>query len=132
MVLPEVATMAKEQIDSESIAELRRTAARMCGLVESDNTPAKDDLEILKERLCFRPISKTGLPIIGRVSNKDLDVSIGEEGGAKVWVAGGHGPWGISMALGTGVVFSDLLAGKKPRVDVSALGIGSAHRTSKL
>lgn len=132
MPLPELATMAKDQIDPESLAELRRTAIRMCGLVGSENLPAKDDLEILKEGLCFRPISKTGIPIIGRVNNKDLDSSVNSDMGARVWVAGGHGPWGISMALGTGVVVSDLLAGKESRVDISALGVSSAHRTSKL
>ncbi|KAH7120748.1 D-amino-acid dehydrogenase [Dendryphion nanum] len=132
MPLPELATMTKDQIDPESISELRNTAIRLCGLVGADGEPTRDDLEILKEGLCFRPISKSGVPIIGRVPSRDLGGVEDSASGAKVWIAGGHGPWGISMALGTGVVMSDLLSGREPRVDISALRVSSTTRTSKL
>ncbi|KAG8696924.1 hypothetical protein FRC08_006839 [Ceratobasidium sp. 394] len=47
------------------------------------------DAEVVAEQCCFRPNSHTGLPIIGKV----------REG---IWLASGHGVWGIQNGPGTG------------------------------
>jgi glycine/D-amino acid oxidase-like deaminating enzyme len=60
----------------------------------------------VREGLCFRPVSDSGMPIISRSE----DISI--KGGGGLYVASGHGPWGISLSLGTGFVMSEALQGK--------------------
>jgi glycine/D-amino acid oxidase-like deaminating enzyme len=73
-----------------------------------------DEVEIIREGLCFRPITSNGIPIIGRLG------AISEEG-FNVWVASGHGPWGISLSLGTGLVLSQLVMGLPTSANVQKL-----------
>lgn len=70
------------------------------------------DLEVLREAVCWRPISARGTPYLGNIR---------EEQG--VWIAAGHGMWGISLSLGTGKVMAELLQGKKTSADVSKLAL---------
>lgn len=90
-------------IDKESIATLMVTAKRLMG----------NELEILREAVCWRPVSARGTPYLGKVP--------GEPG---VWIAAAHGMWGISLSLGTGKVMAEMLQGKKTSVDVSRLALG--------
>ena len=53
------------------------------------------------QRLCARPLSADGRPLVGRVP--------GMEG---LWVAAGHGPWGISTGPASGRLIADLIAGR--------------------
>ena len=113
MQLPPLATGAKA-IEG-SLNELKEIAST---LIKSDG-----DLEVVREGLCFRPITKSGMPVIGRISDDKLGISTrsGADGG--VFVAAGHGPWGISLSLGTGKVMSELMLAKDPSADIDALGI---------
>ncbi|KAK4172468.1 FAD dependent oxidoreductase [Triangularia setosa] len=77
------------------------------------------DLEVVREGLCFRPVTEWGAPIVSRITEEDLGARAGDGG---VWVAAGHGPWGIAMSLGTGVVMAEMVEEKETRVDVSGLG----------
>ncbi|KAF2021564.1 nucleotide-binding domain-containing protein [Aaosphaeria arxii CBS 175.79] len=121
--LPELATDCKKLMKSEDLANLRQTAVHMTGLPGLGGNPTEDDLEILREGLCFRPVSKSGVPTVGRIAPMDLGADFRSGLGAKVWIASGHGPWGISMALGTGVVINDLISEREPSVDISALQV---------
>jgi glycine/D-amino acid oxidase-like deaminating enzyme len=98
--LPETARDAK--IDSRSIDDLKKIAQKLLGQDGTDVT----DLEVVREGLCFRPVTSRGVPILSRVRDEDLGGSLetkpGEDGG--VYIAAGHGPWGISHSLGTGKV----------------------------
>ena len=98
--LPNLATGKK--IEPQAIATLQKTAERLMG----------DELEVLREGLCFRPVTKKGSPIIGPVP--------GEQG---VWVAAGHGPWGISLSLGTGKCVSEMVQGRKTSANITKLGL---------
>lgn len=89
-------------IDKESIATLMVTAKRLMG----------NDLEVLREAVCWRPISARGTPYLGEIQ--------GEQG---VWIAAAHGMWGISLSLGTGKVMAEMLQGKKTSADVSKLAL---------
>jgi glycine/D-amino acid oxidase-like deaminating enzyme len=40
-----------------------------------------------------------------------------------VYIAVGHGAWGISHSLGTGLVVSEMIEGKKTSADVSVLAM---------
>jgi hypothetical protein len=58
-------------------------------------------LEVLREGFCFRPVSRSGEPIISRVPDEKLGGGMttrhGGEGG--VFVSAGHGPWGRFLIL---------------------------------
>lgn len=107
--VPELATDVKT--DEKSTETLREVGRWLCG----------DELEVIREGLCHRPVTRTGVPLVARVPEGDL-------GGVKgrVYVASGHGPWGISLSLGTGLVVSEMVLGKKTSADISALARFSA------
>ena len=52
-------------------------------------------------RVCARPLSVDGRPLVGRVPGVD-----------GLWVAAGHGPWGISTGPASGRLVADLLDGR--------------------
>ncbi|KAL1650268.1 hypothetical protein SLS58_001079 [Diplodia intermedia] len=113
--LPELASDVKAK--GEAMKQLKDVAATMCGL------PDKDDLEILREGLCYRPVTSSGRPIISRVPDMKLGIQTlgGSRGG--VFVAAGHGAWGISQSLGTGLVMTELMCGKPTSVNIKALAL---------
>lgn len=113
MPLPPLATGARAV--EGSLEELKKIAS---ALIKSDG-----DLEVVRTGLCFRPVTNSGMPILGRVPDDKLGMSTrsGAEGG--VFVAAGHGPWGISLSLGTGKVMSELILGKDTSADIDALDI---------
>lgn len=86
-------------IEPESIATLRRTAERLLG----------EGLEVQREGVCWRPVTRRGTPIVGELE--------GEQG---VFVAAGHGAWGISLSLGTGFVMAGMVKGKRGKVELGA------------
>jgi glycine/D-amino acid oxidase-like deaminating enzyme len=51
--------------------------------------------------VCARPQSVDGRPLVGRVPELD-----------GLWVAAGHGPWGISTGPASGRLVADLLDGR--------------------
>lgn len=115
--LPKLAT--ETQIDEESIGKLKTTATRLLGM------PGKEkDLEILRTGLCFRPVTDRGTPILGRVPEKYLGGGISMREGGGVWIGAGHGPWGISLSLGTGKCLAELVEGGETSADVRGLGLG--------
>jgi glycine/D-amino acid oxidase-like deaminating enzyme len=52
-------------------------------------------------RACARPLSRDGRPLVGRVPDVD-----------RLWVAAGHGPWGISTGPASGRMIADLVDGR--------------------
>lgn len=121
--LPELAVDVKKMIDPESIQSLRRTTVQLTGLSKEGDTLNHDDLETIREALCFRPIAQSGNPIVAQVEEKDLGGVRGGSGG--VWIAAGHGPWGITLSLGTGLVMSEMVMGKNTSADIRSLGYRS-------
>jgi glycine/D-amino acid oxidase-like deaminating enzyme len=113
--LPELSTDAK--IRPEAIETLKQTAKKMLGLPGCD-----DDLQILREGLCFRPVTSSGRPIISKVPDSKLGgikTRGGGEGG--VFVAAGHGAWGIAQSLGSGKVLTELIEGQRTSANIQAL-----------
>lgn len=115
--LPDLPTDAK--VDKASIDEMNGIAERLLG------TPGTSDLQVVREAVCFRPVTRRGVPILSRIGDKDLgggiETKAGNDGG--VFVAAGHGPWGISHSLGTGKVMAEMLEGEVKSADVGALGM---------
>jgi glycine/D-amino acid oxidase-like deaminating enzyme len=52
-------------------------------------------------RVCARPLSVDGRPLVGPVAGVD-----------GLWVAAGHGPWGISTGPASGRLIAELLGGR--------------------
>lgn len=104
----------------EAIGLLRKTAGEMMG-----SEAGEDDLEVAKEGLCFRPVTPWGLPIVSRIEDRILGDGVGTRSGryGGVFIATGHGPWGISLSLGTGKVLAEMVQGRKLSADVGALGL---------
>jgi glycine/D-amino acid oxidase-like deaminating enzyme len=113
--LPPLVTGAKpEDASLERLKDLARQVIKTDG----------DELEVVRTGLCFRPVSERGTPYITRVEDVDLRQGYrtrkGSDGG--VYVATGHGPWGISLSLGTGKVMAEMMQGRKLSADISELG----------
>ena len=86
--LPDVAT--ERLVSSDSIVTLQRTAERLLG----------EGLIVEREGVCWRPVTRRGVPIVAELSTS------GEDG---VIIAAGHGAWGISLSLGTGYVVAGMV-----------------------
>ncbi|KAK3941937.1 FAD dependent oxidoreductase [Diplogelasinospora grovesii] len=110
--LPDTAGQSK--IDSAAIASLKAMASELLG-----PEVGEDDLETVREGLCFRPVTASGTPIVSRIPDRHLGVGMttrpGADGG--VFIAAGHGPWGISMSLGTGKVLAEMAQGRPLSAD---------------
>lgn len=113
--LPPLATGARPV--AASVEELKSIAKQ---LIASDK-----EIEVIRTGLCFRPVTPRGYPYICRVKDEDLGPGMetrrGGEGG--VFIAAGHGPWGINLGLGTGKVMVEMMLGRETSVDVSGLGL---------
>lgn len=113
--LPDVATGVV--LHEAAIKQLRDCAAVMLGLQSGE------DVDVLRASLCFRPVTSSGRPIIARVPDEKLGGGVvtrpAAEGG--VFVAAGHGAWGISQAPGTGFCMAELMEGKTPSANIGAL-----------
>lgn len=118
--LPRLST--ESQIQEDAIRRLEKTARRMMGLNELQDGDIT--MEIVRKGLCFRPVTHRGTPILGRIPDVELGgMQTRGAGEGGVWIAAGHGPWGISLSLGTGKVMAEMLQGKSTSADVSALGL---------
>ena len=85
---------------------------RMCGAM----APVLASAKILARQACYRPVTRDGLPLIGRIP--------GVEG---AHVATGHSVWGILNAPATGEAMAELIAdGAAHSVDLSPFDPGRA------
>ncbi|KAL8715639.1 MAG: hypothetical protein Q9225_006359 [Loekoesia sp. 1 TL-2023] len=103
--LPSLPT--ERQIDPKAIGVLKGTAERLLG---------KGEFEVEREAVCWRPTTDRGVPIVGPARR-------GKEEEKGVWIAAGHGPWGISLSLGTGLVVSEMVEGREVSAEVGRLGL---------
>ncbi len=86
-------TFLDEEPDPVALTEpiLRRAAAF---------APAIGDAPVLGVRACPRPLAADGVPLIGPIP-----------GIVGLWIAAGHGPWGISTGPATARIVSDAILG---------------------
>jgi D-hydroxyproline dehydrogenase subunit beta len=77
--------------------------------------PAIANAVVGASRSCARPLSVDGRPLIGRVPGTD-----------RLWIAAGHGPWGISTGPESGRLLADLVLGRvaapPPALDPARFG----------
>jgi glycine/D-amino acid oxidase-like deaminating enzyme len=79
------------------VGALRRVGARY--------VPHVADAPLVALRCCARPVSLDGRPLIGRAPWAD-----------GLWIAAGHGPWGISTGPGSARLIADAILGKDAAV----------------
>ena len=79
--------------------------------VVSDLFPDGGDVSRATFWTGLRPMTPDGTPVIGPTALKGL------------YLATGHGTLGWTMAAGTGRVIADIISGRKPQIDVSALSL---------
>ena len=92
--------------DPGAIARLEK----MCG----DLSPVLGQAKIVARQACYRPVTRDGLPLIGRVS-----------GVAGAYVATGHSVWGILNAPATGEALAELITeGTARTIDLSPFDPG--------
>ena len=103
--LPSVAH--ERSIDPLAITILKKTAKRLLG----------DDVEVVRESVCWRPVAWRGVPIVAELEEK----MEGQEGKG-VFLAAGHGAWGISLSLGTGFCVAGMVEGRDCSEYVGRLG----------
>jgi glycine/D-amino acid oxidase-like deaminating enzyme len=73
-------------------------------------SPVLAKANVLAAQACYRPVTRDGLPLIGRVA-----------GIGNAYVATGHGVWGILNAPATGEAMAEfILDGAARTVDLSA------------
>jgi D-hydroxyproline dehydrogenase subunit beta len=89
-------TFLSQQPDAEALApRLRERGARF--------VPALERAPIASVRACARPQSADGRPLLGPAPGRD-----------GVFVAAGHGPWGISLGPASARLVADLVTGRTP------------------
>nr|VWP00901.1 Vacuolar protein sorting-associated protein 17 [Ganoderma boninense] len=101
-------------VDPAEVNRLLAVGHELCGA----------DVEMTGQALCFRPVSATGRPIIARMHEADLGDGLkpmGLDGKGGVFVATGHGPWGIALSLGTGQVMAEMVLGRETSANVEQL-----------
>ena len=102
----------KRVLDPDSVSALHATADHLLG---------RDTYEVIRESVCWRPVvserRRGGAPLIGC-----LEKSVGQEGKG-VWIAAGHGAWGISLSLGTGYALAESILRGKEMEEIKGLGL---------
>jgi glycine/D-amino acid oxidase-like deaminating enzyme len=90
-------------LGSTFLAEEPDPRAWAAALVEAGAAfvPALRGAEVVRARTCARPQSLDGRPLVGPAGDVD-----------GLWVAAGHGPWGISAGPATGRVVADAILGR--------------------
>ncbi|KAF8427862.1 FAD dependent oxidoreductase [Tirmania nivea] len=79
-----------------------------------------NELEIVKTQLCHRPVMPDGKPVMGRIPAEEL----GGVGG--VYTCVGHGPWGVSLGPGSGLVMAEMLE-KRGRLSAEVVLLSVEH-----
>ena len=83
---------------------------RMCSAI----SPVLASSKILARQACYRPVTRDGLPLIGRLPGVE-----------DAYVATGHSVWGILNAPATGEAMAELIAdGAARSVDLSPFDPG--------
>ncbi|KIW64153.1 hypothetical protein PV04_09107 [Phialophora macrospora] len=117
--------------DPAMLHKLHRVAGGLTGL------RGQNDLVTIRQGVACRPTTPSANPIIAELqpglfstsgaSTGTTTESSSSNDDLRVFVSAGHGLWGISLSLATGRVLSDLIAGRKPAVDVAPFRLDAAR-----
>jgi len=117
--LPNIAT---EVVANDKAIEQLKSCAKVMMM----DSGAGKDIEVLRQGLCFRPVTSSGRPLVSRIPDEKLGgVRTRGGGDGGVFIAAGHGAWGISHAPGTGLVLAELMEGRPTSAKTEALRLPS-------
>jgi glycine/D-amino acid oxidase-like deaminating enzyme len=89
-------------VDDAACEVLARAAGRVSTVLAA--------ARITRRQACYRPVTADGIPVVGRAP-----------AAANVFVATGHGPWGMLNAPATGLGLAELISdGAATSVDLRA------------
>jgi D-amino-acid dehydrogenase len=94
----------REEAGFDHRATLGGVAGLLAGALEL--APGLRDATLLETRIGFRPLSRDGLPFVGRLADG-------------LFVAAGHGPEGLTAGPWTGLATAALVLGDPPVTDLS-------------
>lgn len=85
------------------------TPARWCGLHNNliELFPALAEIKDVTPWAGLRPVTPDGMPILGKSPIENVFLNVG------------HGPQGWGLSCGSAAVVADIVAGRKPEIDVS-------------
>ena len=116
--------------DEDAISRLLGYARRF---LHASETEKGDDLDVIATGRTYRPTIDRELPIIARVDPKILCPVKQSDGNGRVadtdgpvgcvFVCSGHGRYGITLAMGSGRLMSQIIMGDPTDLDVSKLGL---------
>lgn len=104
--LPATVDAVRDLLDEQCIGRLKRAAGAVSPLLKEEN-----GARIERQQFCYRPISSDRQPMLGPLRAPDI------------FIATGHGPWGICLSAGTGRVMAEYLLDRPLSADVSRLGV---------
>ncbi|KAL1405625.1 hypothetical protein Q8F55_009264 [Vanrija albida] len=111
--LPPTAADVPKLLDATLIARMLRASRAV-----SDSLDVEKGAELIKADFCYRPVCADKVPVIGQWA-KD------------VYVSAGHGPWGITLAPGSGIVLAEMvladIAGTRAHLSADIRGL-DPHR----
>ncbi|KAF1814773.1 FAD dependent oxidoreductase [Eremomyces bilateralis CBS 781.70] len=86
-----------------------------------------EEVEVVRASMCFRPVTASGRPLLCKVPDRVLGDGLWTRGGGDggVFISAGHGAWGISQCLGTGLVLAELVEGRKISVNITPLALAT-------
>jgi glycine/D-amino acid oxidase-like deaminating enzyme len=106
-------------VDPAAVTSDAAAQARLKAMIRTF-APALADAEIIAAQACYRPVTRDGLPLLGRVPTVE-----------GLYVATGHSVWGILNAPATGEAMAELLTERKARtVDISVFHPGRSGLAS--
>ena len=76
-------------------------------------SPVLREAKVLARQACYRPVTRDGLPLIGRVAGVD-----------NAYVATGHSVWGMLNAPATGEAMAELIVEGAARIDLAPFDPG--------
>ena len=123
--------------DEDAISEMQAYAKRFLAAPQDQQTvqsrAATSTTELVTAGRTYRPLLSRQLPIITRVpankllmnarSSKACPADQGEVMGGGVYVCYGHGSFGLTDGMGSGVLMSQLILGLKTDVDMDKFGL---------
>jgi len=112
------------EIDYDFMNVLKATASRIIGGLCGKGEGGVDDLWVEGVNMGYCPMTTKKRPILGRIPDfyhGGITTKIGGEGG--VWLATGHGAWGVSLSLGSGNVMAEMMQGKPLSVEIEGFWV---------
>ena len=104
----EIQKLAADSKHSVEFSEVSAQIARLEAMC-ADLSPVLGQAKIIARQACYRPVTRDGLPLIGRVP-----------GVSGAYIATGHSVWGILNAPATGEAMAELITeGEARTIDLS-------------